>query len=67
MHELREELGLWKLRLFDPAGKVIFSTQPEEIGLQVSEPYFFQQVAQGFAPELRTAPDPSAANPALPT
>ncbi|MCK6412153.1 MAG: response regulator [Azonexus sp.] len=47
MHELREELGLWKLRLFDPAGKVIFSTQPEEIGLQVSEPYFFQQVAQG--------------------
>ena len=48
LNALRAELGLWKLRLFDPSGTMIFSTRPEEIGRQISEPYFFQQVARGM-------------------
>ena len=47
MNNLRAQLGLWKLRLFDPEGEMIFSTKPEEIGRRIAEPYFFQQVAQG--------------------
>jgi PAS domain S-box-containing protein len=43
------ELGLLKLRLFDPAGYIVYSSQPDEVGRLNTESYFRDIVASGRA------------------
>ncbi len=38
---------LVKLRIFSPAGKIVYSTLPEEVGQVNQRPYFLQKVARG--------------------
>ncbi len=45
--ELRADFQLDKLKLFDPAGTVVFSTDPQEIGQVNDKSYFTQSVARG--------------------
>lgn len=47
MQTFRQELGLWKLRLFDAEGEIVFSTQPDEVGRRNPAPQFYAIVAQG--------------------
>lgn len=45
--DLRGDLSLIKLRLFSPAGEIIFSTDKGEIGTVNKNPYFRDRVARG--------------------
>lgn len=45
--DLRGDLSLIKLRLFSPAGEIIFSTDSAEIGTVNTKPYFRDRVARG--------------------
>ena len=47
LNEMGDELGLFKLRLFSPAGEILFSSAAEEIGRINDKPYFHQVVARG--------------------
>ncbi|MCB2183566.1 MAG: diguanylate cyclase [Desulfobulbaceae bacterium] len=44
---LRKEFQLRKLKLFLPTGKIIFSSDPEDIGVVNKHSYFFEKVARG--------------------
>ncbi len=46
-NRLREDFGLTKLRIFSPSGKILFSTDPKEIGNINDEQYFREVVARG--------------------
>jgi PAS domain S-box-containing protein len=45
--ELQNDLGVDKLKLFDPSGQVIFSTRPEEIGDRHTHHRFNERIAKG--------------------
>ena len=47
LERAREMAGLHKVRLFDAAGVIIHSTDPDEIGTANDHDYFWQQVARG--------------------
>lgn len=47
INQHKEDLGLWKLKIFSPKGQTLFSTTPEDIGKVNSKPYFWDIVAQG--------------------
>lgn len=44
---ISKELGIWKLRLLDANGKIIFSTTTNEVGKINQAPYYREIVAQG--------------------
>ncbi len=46
---LRQDFGLWKIRLFSPGGRVIFDdTNPAAIGHRLKERFFYDTVAKGY-------------------
>ncbi|WP_303720503.1 cell wall metabolism sensor histidine kinase WalK [Malonomonas rubra] len=47
INSLKEEELLLKLRIFSASGRIVFSTQEDEIGDVNEKPYFVQQVARG--------------------
>jgi hypothetical protein len=46
-NRLREDFGLTKLKIFSKSGKILFSTDPKEIGMMNNEPYFQEIVGRG--------------------
>jgi PAS domain S-box-containing protein len=47
MMSVQQELGLWKLRLFDKDGLMVYSTKAEEVGRKNDSPQFRDIVAKG--------------------
>jgi signal transduction histidine kinase len=47
INKLKEDFNLVKIRLFDPQGKIVFSTESKEIGNINKKDYYFQIVAKG--------------------
>lgn len=45
--DLRDDFQLEKLRLYDPAGKVVFSSDTREVGQVNTQTYFTHKVAKG--------------------
>jgi PAS domain S-box-containing protein len=45
--QLKADFQLEKLKIFDPGGRVIFSTDPREVGRVHQSPMFGEQVAKG--------------------
>jgi signal transduction histidine kinase len=48
IYRLEYDLGLMKIKIFSPSGKVLYSTDTREIGTVNSHPYFTQEVARGI-------------------
>ncbi len=45
--ELKNDFELEKIRLFDPKGKIVYSSDDQEVGRVSTHRYFFQKVAKG--------------------
>ncbi|MBF0624898.1 MAG: diguanylate cyclase [Magnetococcales bacterium] len=44
---LLQDFGMSKYRVFDPEGRIVLSSRPEEIGRVNDRPYYFDTVARG--------------------
>ena len=47
MSQIQEDFNIWKIKLFDKDGFVIFSTDQKEINTKNAHDYFYNQVAKG--------------------
>ncbi|MBI5063210.1 MAG: PAS domain S-box protein, partial [Desulfatitalea sp.] len=45
--QLKADFQLEKLKIFDPGGRVLFSTDPQEVGMVHQNPMFIEKVAKG--------------------
>ncbi len=45
--DLKADFQLEKLKIFDPDGRVLFSTEPQEVGAVHQSPLFLEKVAKG--------------------
>ncbi len=47
VQQVLSDLGLEKMRQFDPTGQVVFSSTREEVGQSIRQPFFREKVARG--------------------